>query len=62
MTQEKQSTSNKARLIRERNEYHLQVYEWGEFGYYWKTVKRLYFPHLAKEAKEDYDYEQREEW
>ena len=55
MTQEKFETKSRGRFIRERNEYVLQVYELGDRGHYWKTVKRFYFPHLARESRGEYD-------
>ena len=55
MTQEKPETKPRGRLIREGNEYHLQVYEIGDRGHDWKTVRRFYFPHLAREARGEYD-------
>jgi hypothetical protein len=48
----------KARLIRERAEYLLQVEEIGRNGKYWKTVQRMYFPHLNEttyRGEQDYD-------
>ena len=40
----------KVRLIRERAEYLLQVEEIGRHGKYWKTLQRMYFPHLNEKT------------
>lgn len=36
----------RARLIRERAEYLLQIETIGSEGKYWQTIKRMLFPHL----------------
>jgi hypothetical protein len=36
----------KIRLMREGAEYLLQIEEFGRDGKYWRTTKRMYFPHL----------------